>query len=116
MAKETQKRQFIFENKWTLEEDFADKVGDFWESMRNIQPLNKKLTTCSKLISSWAEQRVGNTKNKIQKLEKEIDRICDEDKEGKDTIALQRKLEKVLLQKEAHWQQRCQKTLVQKWR
>lgn len=112
VAKEAQKLQFMFENKWTKEEDFADNVGVFWESTRNIQTLQKKFTTCGKLISSWVEQRVGNTKNKIDKLTKKINRVQDDDREGENTIVLQRKLEKLLLQEEAHWQQRAKKILV----
>lgn len=63
----------MFENKWTLREDFVDNTKGWWELASNAQTLPEKLEVCGNLVSKWAEEKVGNTKRKIGKLINEID-------------------------------------------
>lgn len=49
---------FIFENKWIIEDNFLDKAKQFWNSIVESDSLPKKLENCGKLLSNWAKHEV----------------------------------------------------------
>lgn len=65
VPKKTSRKPFVFENKWTLEEDFTDNARTCWEAANKERSLPEKLRKCGELVSEWGERKVGNTKKKI---------------------------------------------------
>lgn len=71
---ESIKKNFMFENKWLMEENFL-KTMRCWEQTKNNSNFPAKLVQCGNLISNWAKEEVGNTKSKIDALSKDIESL-----------------------------------------
>lgn len=106
------KKQFVFENKWIIQDGFIQKAKECWDRMADAKSLQEKLQGCSKLLEQWAEKEVGNTNMKIKALVKEINDLQANDEgilEEHLINGKERELEKLLLQEEHYWQQRSRK-------
>lgn len=108
-SQDPQIKVFMFESKWTIEDNYPTTVLQGWEDARREEALSRKLGTCGSRIAKWAEDNVGNTKKRIKGLLQEIDLI--KTNEGREEVAkpLEREAEKLLMQEEMYWHQRAKK-------
>lgn len=109
MVKKNMEKLFVFENKWLLENSFQEVARKCWEEAKIKGTLPNRLAYCGELLQRWAINKVGNTKNKINTLVKEIDTfLLDEenDENEENIINKQRQLVKLFSQEEVYWQQR----------
>lgn len=77
-----------------------------WSRAAIAFELPDKLKNCGKALSEWAKEKVGNTKQKIKKLVKEINEAqLEEDfEENYDCVHdKERELQRLLLQEEHYW-------------
>lgn len=112
IRKSSPKQQFVFENKWLLEDNFTKKAKESWWQTNTINSLPDRLEACGKHFVEWARQEVGNSKRNIEKLVKELDTLQSYDDCADDEELIcnkERELEKLLLQGEIYWQQRAKK-------
>lgn len=92
IVKTPQNKPFIFENKWTAEEDYRDQIQKAWENSVNTHSLPEKLMKCGQLVKQWADLKVGNTQEKIEKLRRETDSLHNSDASNEETKYLEKEL------------------------
>lgn len=111
VKKNVPNKNFIFENKWLLENNFEQKARQL-HLVKCENNLPKKLERCRILLKEWAKKEVGNSKKRIEALSTEIELLHEYEDNLKinEIIAdKEKELEKLLTQEEVYWQQRAKK-------
>lgn len=111
-------KRFYFEQKWMLEDDFADCVEQGW-SESVLLNLPDQLSACSHVMKRWAGQRFNKLGKQIYHLRNEMEYLWTLTP-IKDNLArilrLEKKLEKLNEQEELHWYQRSRANWLKRWR
>lgn len=66
-------KRFYFEQKWLLENDFADCVATGWTGSILNPNLPAQLTLCSQEMKNWAGERFNRLGKKIQRKRNEME-------------------------------------------
>ncbi|CAN0904136.1 hypothetical protein LINGRAHAP2_LOCUS22924, partial [Linum grandiflorum] len=66
------RRRFYYEKGWQHVDGYHDVVGEEWIKGKNT---NESLKLCSSKLTKWKKQSVGVNREKIQDLNKELERL-----------------------------------------
>lgn len=103
-------KQFTFEHKWLLEDDFADCFQRSWEGLEVSGSPATKLLLCRSDLSDWAGDRFNQLGKKIKHLRNQLSYLmCNfHAKDNYEQIQqLEKDIERLSEQDEIHWQQRA---------
>ncbi|KAL8501441.1 hypothetical protein ACS0TY_020828 [Phlomoides rotata] len=102
-------KRFMFENKWFMEDGFADAVSEAWDQGGPECPLPERVWQCGQKLQVWASKNSRNIARRIKVVSRKVEAklSCEEDDENHEDIRkLEVELDKLYIKEELHWHQR----------